>query len=106
MRNIKLQLIVGLVILCTETSVALACAFVFPWQLLDNREETLDKMPVEEHSFAWAEAHAFPSSKDKLIAVDERRLGRTGGGDSRGGHRTVFRSGRGRAPNAAGDYRR
>ena len=70
MRNLKLQLIVGLVIVCYGTSVALACAFIFPWQLLDNREETLDKMPVEEHSFAWAEAHVFPSPKDKLIPVE------------------------------------
>jgi tetratricopeptide (TPR) repeat protein len=70
MRNLKLQLIFGLVIVCYGTSVALACAFVFPWQLLDNREETLDKMPAEEHSFAWAEAHVFPSPKDKLIAVE------------------------------------
>src|ERR1700722_12271402 len=70
MRNLKLQLIVGLVIVCYGTSVALACAFIFPWQLLDNREETLDKMPVEEHSFAWGEAHVFPSPKDKLIAVE------------------------------------
>jgi cellulose synthase operon protein C len=70
MRNLKLQLIVGLVVVCYGTSIALACAFVFPWQLLDNREETLDKMPVEEHSFAWAEAHVFPSPKDKLITVE------------------------------------
>jgi tetratricopeptide (TPR) repeat protein len=70
MRNLKLQLIVGLVIVCYGTSVALACAFVFPWQLLDNREETLDKMPVQEHSFAWAEAHLLPSPKDKLIAEE------------------------------------
>ncbi len=70
MRNLKLQLIIGLVIVCYGTSIAFACAFVFPWQLLDNREETLDKLPVEEHSFAWAEAHAVPSPKDKLIAEE------------------------------------
>ena len=70
MHNLKLQLIVGLVIVCYGTSVALACAFIFPWQLLDNREETLDKMPVEERSFAWAEAHLFPSPNDKLTAYE------------------------------------
>ena len=70
MRNLKLQLIVGLIIVCYGTSVALACAFIFPWQLLDNREETLDKMPVEERSFAWAEAHLVPSPEDKLIAEE------------------------------------
>src|SRR5260370_28047766 len=70
MRNLKLQLIVGLLIVCYGTSVALACAFVFPWQLLDNREETLDKMPVEERSFGWAETHLVPSPKDKLIAEE------------------------------------
>src|SRR3984957_5505456 len=70
MRNVKLQMIAAVVLACFGASVALACGFYFPWQLLDNRAATLDTMPVDTKSFAYAEAHLFPSPNDKLIAEE------------------------------------
>ena len=70
MRNIKRQLIAACVIASFGASVAIACIPEFGWQLLDNRAATLDKMPVAERSFAWSEAHLFPSPNDKLAAEE------------------------------------
>ena len=70
MRNIRRQLIFASVIASFGASVALACIPEFGWQLLDNRAATLDKMPVAERSFAWSEAHLFPSPNDKLTVEE------------------------------------
>jgi tetratricopeptide (TPR) repeat protein len=70
MRNRKLQMIAAVLLVCFGASVALACGWDFPWQLLDDRAATLDTMPVDTRSFAYAEAHLFPSPNDKLIAEE------------------------------------
>jgi tetratricopeptide (TPR) repeat protein len=70
MRNLKLQMIAAVVVACFGASVAIACGWDFPWQLLDDRAATLDTMPVDTKSFAYAEAHLFPSPNDKLIAEE------------------------------------
>jgi cellulose synthase operon protein C len=74
MRSVKLQLIAAAVVACFGASVALACGVHFPWQLLDNRAATLDTMPIDTNSFAYAEAHLFPSPNDKLT-VEETEYG-------------------------------
>ncbi len=70
MRNIKRQLIAACVIASFGASVALACGVEFGWQLLDNRAATLDMMPVDAKSFAYAEAHLVQSPNDKLITEE------------------------------------
>ncbi len=70
MRNLRLQLIAACIAALFGASIALACSAVFPWQLLDNRANTLDTMPVDTRSFAYAEAHLFPPPNDKLIAEE------------------------------------
>jgi tetratricopeptide (TPR) repeat protein len=70
MRNLKLQLMAACIAALFGASLALACSAVFPWQLLDSRAGTLDTMPVDTRSFAYAEAHLFPSPNDKLIAEE------------------------------------
>ena len=70
MRNLKRHVIAACVIASFGASVALACGVDFGWQLLDNRADTLDKMPVDTKSFAYAEAHLFPSPNDKLTTEE------------------------------------
>ena len=69
MRSIKSQLFVAIVVACCGASVALACGFDFPWQLLTNRAATLDTMPIN-NSFAFAAAHVAPSTRDHLVTVE------------------------------------
>jgi cellulose synthase operon protein C len=70
MRNLRRQLIAACMIASFGASVALACGVDFGWQLLDNRATTLDTMPLDSKSFAYAEAHLFPSPNDKLTAEE------------------------------------
>lgn len=70
MRNVKLQMIAAVILACFGASVALACGLDFGWQLLDHRAATLDTMPVDSKSFAYAEAHLFPSPNDKLTVEE------------------------------------
>jgi tetratricopeptide (TPR) repeat protein len=70
MRNVKLQMIAAVVLGCFGASVALACGWDFPWQLLENRAATLDTMPVDSKSFAYTEAHLFPAPTDKLTTEE------------------------------------
>src|SRR6202167_5814411 len=70
MRSVRLQMIAACIAALFGASMALACSAVFPWQLLDNRANTLDTMPVDTRSFAYAEAHLFPLPNDKLIAEE------------------------------------
>lgn len=70
MRKIRAQLIIAIAVTCFGASVALACGGNFVWQLLDNRAVTLETMPVDTRSFAYAEAHLFPSPNDKLTAKE------------------------------------
>src|SRR5690349_21241900 len=51
--------------------VALACGPNFPWQLLDNREETV-KAPVELN-FAFEMSRLVDAPKDSLRAVESDR---------------------------------
>src|ERR1700719_4492826 len=74
MRNVKLQMIAAVVLACFGASVALACGFDFPWQLLNNRAATLDTMPVN-NSFAFAAARLLPSPKDELHAAEPEHTG-------------------------------
>jgi len=74
MRNIKRQLVAACVIALFGASVALACGFDFPWQLLNNRAATLDTMPVN-NSFAFAAARLLPSPKDELHAAEPEHTG-------------------------------
>ena len=46
---------VGVLLMFTAVSVALACGPFFPWQLLDNRTVTLRSTP--HNSFAWEASH-------------------------------------------------
>ncbi len=50
--------------------MVLACGGDFSWHPFDDRAVTLDTMPVNARSFAYAEAHLFPSPKDKLITEE------------------------------------
>ncbi len=70
MRKVKLHMIAAVVLACFGASVALACGWDFPWQLLDNRVATLDTMPIDSKGFAYAEAHLVPSPKDNLITAE------------------------------------
>src|SRR5579862_468091 len=70
MRNRKLPLIASVLAAMFGASVVFACGWDFPWQLLDNRAATLDTMPVDSRSFAYAEAHLFPPPNDKLTTEE------------------------------------
>lgn len=70
MRNVRVELAAAALIACFGASLVLACAIEFPWQLLDNRAETLNTMPVDTNSFKYAEEHLFPQPKDRLTAVE------------------------------------
>ncbi|MGH7813643.1 MAG: hypothetical protein ACREQI_06530 [Candidatus Binataceae bacterium] len=69
MRNLSLILIIVCILSCSSFSKVLACAQVFPWQLLDDRAATLNTMPVD-NSFAFAAAHLVPRPKDNLRPVE------------------------------------
>jgi len=66
MRNLSRQLIAACMIASFGASVVLACGGDISWQPFDDRAVTLDTMPVNTRSFAYAEAHLFPSPNDKL----------------------------------------
>ena len=70
MRNLRIQLIAACIVALSGASIALACGGDFVWSLLDNRAATLDTMPLDSKSFAYAEAHLFPSPNDKLITEE------------------------------------
>src|SRR5260370_37864894 len=70
MQNLRHQLIAAVVLACFGASVALACGGDFGWQPFDDRAATLDTMPVNSRSFAYAEAHLLPSPNDKLTAEE------------------------------------
>jgi len=70
MRNLRLQLIATCIVALFGASVALACGMIFPWQLLDNRTATLDTMPVNTNSFAFAASHLVPSPKDFMSPAE------------------------------------
>jgi tetratricopeptide (TPR) repeat protein len=78
MRNLRLQLVAAFIAALFGASIALACSAVFPWQLLDNRAATLDTMPVDTRSFAYAGTHLFPPPNDKLIAEETDYPGEDG----------------------------
>lgn len=67
MRNVRVELAAAALLVCFGASLALACGIQFAWQLLDNRAATLDTMPVDTRSFAYAEVHLVPAPKDNLI---------------------------------------
>jgi cellulose synthase operon protein C len=67
MRNLKRPLIASVLAAVFGASIVLACGGDFSWQPFDDRAVTLDTMPVNTRSFAYAEAHLFPSPNDKLI---------------------------------------
>ncbi len=54
--------------LLAGVAVALACGPDFPWQLLDDRNDTLKATP--KNSFAFEAAHLVPAPKDHLKAVE------------------------------------
>ena len=62
------RLLAAGVVLALGASVALACGPDFPWQLLDDRQETLAAMP--SNSFAYEAAHLVPAPADNLKAVE------------------------------------
>jgi tetratricopeptide (TPR) repeat protein len=64
----KNRLLVVAITLTLGASVALACGPYFPWQLLDNRSETLTATP--SNSFAYEVSHLVPAPKDGLQAVE------------------------------------
>ncbi len=70
MHNRKLPLIVSVLAALFGASAVLACGVDFGWQLLDNRAATLDTMPLDTKSFAYAEAHLVPPPNDKLTAAE------------------------------------
>jgi hypothetical protein len=70
MRNLKRPLIASVLIAVFGASIVLACGGDFSWQPFDNRAVTLDTMPINTRSFAYAEAHLLPSPNDKLIAEE------------------------------------
>ncbi len=70
MHNRKLPLIASVLAALFGASAVLACGVDFGWQLLDNRAATLDTMPLDTKSFAYAEAHLFPPPNDKLTAEE------------------------------------
>ncbi len=70
MRNLRIQLIVTGIVGLFGASVALACGGDFVWALLDNRAATLDTMPLDNKSFAYAESHLFPPPNDKLTVYE------------------------------------
>jgi len=69
MHNLRLQLIAAGVFVWFGASVALACGISFPWQLLNNRAETLAWMPVN-NSFASEAIHVAAPPKDNLSTVE------------------------------------
>lgn len=64
MSNRKVLAVAGLAL----ATGALACGPFFPWQLLDNRAQTLKATPV--NSFAYEAKTLMPAPKDKLKPVE------------------------------------
>ena len=62
------RILVGIATITLGASVALACGPDFPWQLLDNRSETLSDTPA--NSFTYEISHLVPAPKDDLKAVE------------------------------------
>ncbi len=70
MCNLKRPLIASVLAALFGASIVLACGGDFSWQPFDDRAATLDTMPVDIRSFAYAEAHLLPSPNDKLITEE------------------------------------
>ena len=62
------RLAVGAVLAVLGASAALACGPFFPWQLLDDRAQTLKATPV--NSFVFEASHLSPAPNDKLKPVE------------------------------------
>lgn len=60
--------LIACVIICAATAVALACGPDFPWQLLDDRKETLAATPA--NSFAFEAERLVPRPTDSLRAIE------------------------------------
>lgn len=62
------RLALAALLVAAGATIAMACGPFFPWQLLDDRNETLKATPSS--SFAFEAAHLIAPPKDRLKAVE------------------------------------